>query len=319
MASQTQKDKEKFFADLYALDELTDEDEIIIPPAKHKSGKPGLDARRGSRSGDRRSDRGAGSSGSQLETGVSRDQDRGPVDGESNLEKRVRGDGRSQERMPPPPRLVASKTTPEVSSTPAIQPSESIPGLRRIQTEDAAPKANKKARKKEPKLPQIFAGQTFLFVPNNNRAVPRKRRIDKAILHGATWARAWVPGVTHIIVESDRKLNDVVKLTGQEDVPAEVSLVWDTWLTESLGYKEMRDSTARRFQVKNEHPVETSKPVKELEKDGFEEHGRTSSEEPITDDTQKRPRDALDGLYEEAKATQYLVGQSFGESQLKFR
>jgi hypothetical protein len=314
MASQTQKDKEKFFSDLYALDELAGEDEIQISPAKYKSRNPGLDARQGTRSGDRRSERGAGSSRSRLETEVSRDQDTGSVEEESTLGKRIRGDGRSRERMSPLPRLVASETSLEVSSIPAMQPSESIPGLRRVHSEDAAPKTNKRARKKQPELPQIFAGQTFFFVPNDNRAVPRKRRIDKAILHGAKWARAWVPGVTHIIVESDRKLNDLVKLTGQEDVPAEVSIVSDTWLTESLGYKEMRDSTARRFQVKNKHRVETLKPVAELEKDSFVEHSRTSSEEIIPDDIQKRPRDALDGVYEEAKATQHLVEQSFSES-----
>lgn len=107
----------------------------------------------------------------------------------------------------------------------------------------------------------IFAVQTFFFVSNDNRAVPRKRRIDKAVLHGAAWARAWFPGVTHIIVESGKTLQDVVKLTGQIDVPSHVSLVWDIWLTESLGYKELRDTAARRFQVKGEHPVDTSETV----------------------------------------------------------
>jgi hypothetical protein len=47
------------------------------------------------------------------------------------------------------------------------------------------PKTAKRSKKKGPDFPQIFPGQTFIFVPNNNSAVPRKRRIDKAARHGA--------------------------------------------------------------------------------------------------------------------------------------
>jgi hypothetical protein len=98
-------------------------------------------------------------------------------------------------------------------------------------------------------MPPIFAGQMFFFVPIDRLAVPRRRRIDKAVLYGATWARIWTSSVTHVIVESDRKMADVVKATGQKNLPSNIFLVADTWLTESLSYKEMRDSTAQRFQV----------------------------------------------------------------------
>jgi hypothetical protein len=306
MASQAQKDKEKFFADLYALDDLAGEDDETSPPAKVMPHKPGHDARQGSRSSDRRNARDANISHFRVDIGVNQGEDKGTVDRGSSVAKQVRVDGRSRERMPPPPRLVASNTTPEVTSIPPPEPTKSKSSLRRTRTEDAAPRTSKRARKKGPDVLQIFAGQTFFFVPNDNRAVPRKRRIDKAILHGATWARAWVPEVTHIIVESDRKLQDVVKLTGQDELPAHIALVWDTWLTESLAYKEVRDSTARRFRVRVEHPVETPKPGLERERDGAEQEHRSPSEEP-TGDSRERPRDALDDLYEEARATQHLV------------
>lgn len=306
MASQARKDKEKFFADLYALDDLAGEDDEVSPHPKVKSRKPEHDARRGSRSSGQRSARAADISGSRLDSGVNESQEQASVDRARGVAKQVRGDGRSQERMPPLPRLYASETTPESNTLPSLEPAEPKPGLRRTQTEDAAPRASKKARKKGPEVPQIFAGQTFFFVPNDNRAVPRKRRIDKAVLHGATWARAWVPGVTHIIVESSKKLEDVVKLTGQDEIPAHIALVWDTWLTESLGYKEARDSSARRFRVRVEHPIETPKSGRERARDSHQQEDGNSSEGP-TEDLHMRPRDALDDLYEEARATQYLI------------
>jgi hypothetical protein len=172
-------------------------------------------------------------------------------------------------------------------------------------------KPAKKTRKNGLEVPQIFAGQTFFFVPNDNRAVPRKRRVDKAILHGASWARAWTPSVTHVIVESDRKTAEVVKATGQEELPGNTTLVLDTWLTESLSYKEMRDVTARRFEVPGATPAAEAMVEQEVRPDSLEDNtrSRSTSEEPVVQDSQERPRDALDDLLEEAKATQYLVGR----------
>lgn len=315
MASQSRKDKQKFFANLYALDDLAGEDEAMPLTAEYDSRRPGDEARRSSRSGNRRVARSACSDGAWLDSEVRRSQDEDSVDRHAAVKKRGRGYGRSSDRISPPSRRVSSRPAFGVTSNPPMHASESTPGLTQTQTEDATPKASKRARKKGPELPQIFAGQTFIFVPNDDRAVPRKRRIDKAILHGAIWAKAWVPSVTHIIVESERKLKDVVKLTGQEDLPANIALVWDTWLTESLGYKEMRDSTARRFQVTEHQPMVRSEPAMELQKDSFDEHAKASNirEEFKLGGSQKRPRDALDDLYEEAKATQHLVGRLVNE------
>ena len=310
MASQSQKDKEKFFADLYALDDLAG-DEEISSFTKIDSRRPEHDTRRCLRSGDRRSAGIAGRDASGLDSRVNRIQEHDSVNAEGSVRKRFRADGRLSHRTSPPPQLVSSNTAPETSSNPLIQPSEAKPSLRRAQTDGTAPNVRKRARKNGPEVPQIFAGQTFFFVPNDDRAVPRKRRIDKAILHGGTWAKVWGPGVTHIIVESDRELKDVLKLTGQEDVPPDIALVWDTWLTESLSYKEMRDSTARRFQVQEEHPAKRPKALPQQEKDNFEEQAKssTSSEEAALGNSQQRPPDDLDDLHEEAKSTQHLVRQ----------
>lgn len=309
MASQSQKDKEKFFADLYALDDLAGDDEGIFPPTHIDSRRPEHNTRRRPRSGDRRCAGSAGRDASGLDSGPNQNQEHDSINAEGSVRKRHKVDARLSQRRSPPPRLVSSKTTPETSSNPLLQHSEPKPSLRRTQTDATASNVRKRARKNGPEVPQIFAGQTFFFVPNDDRAVPRKRRIDKAILHGGIWTKNWGPEVTHIIVESDRKLKDVLKLTGLEDVPPDIALVWDTWLTESLSYKEMRDSTARRFQVQEERPAKRSKPLAGQATDNFEEQAKssTSSDEARLGNSQERPQDDLDELYEEAKATQHLV------------
>jgi hypothetical protein len=65
---------------------------------------------------------------------------------------------------------------------------------------------------------------------------------------GATWARAWTPSVTHVIVEDNQKLEDLVKVTGQQVLPKDVARIMHTWLTESLlmskpGIHSFRDDT----------------------------------------------------------------------------
>jgi hypothetical protein len=127
-----------------------------------------------------------------------------------------------------------------------------------------------------PEVPPIFAGQRFFFVPNDRRAVPRKRRIDKAVLHGSTWAEAWTSSVTYVIVEGDQTMADVAKATGQEELPANIFLVSDTWLTESLSYKEMRYNTARRFRLERASEVVVEAYIQEDSRQG---HASTPSTE----------------------------------------
>lgn len=310
MASQSQKDKEQFFADLYALDVLVSEDDEIITPTEDNIPKPWGNARRGFKSSDPRSTRSTDRSSLRLDTRVAQTRDETSVNGETAEKARLRDSGRPEDETQRPSRLIKSNTAPDVTSI-SVQPPQSTPGLRRTQTEEGAtPRASRRARKKGPDISQIFTGQTFFFIPNDNRAVPRKRRIDKAILHGARWARAWTPSsVTHVIVESDRTLRDVAKVIGEEHLPANIALLRDTWLTESLSYKEMRDITARRFQMRREKQHENLRHVMDVQQDSFEEHVRSSStsEEPTTVDFRERPRDVLGYLCEEARATQHLV------------
>lgn len=59
-----------------------------------------------------------------------------------------------------------------------------------------------------------MAKSLSVFVPNNEIAGPRRLRIKKAIEYGATWTRDWRQGTTHIIVDNDLTISDVLKVLG---------------------------------------------------------------------------------------------------------
>ena len=99
---------------------------------------------------------------------------------------------------------------------------------------------------------------------------------------------------------------DVSKATGLAELPANVSLVSDKWLSESLGFKEMRDCTASRFLL--EEKVTTITPVS-VRQESFDDNARTSRRnlKRQLEENQDQLTDTLDELCEEAKGTQYLV------------
>lgn len=53
-------------------------------------------------------------------------------------------------------------------------------------------------------------------MPNNDIAVPRKKRIEKVQEYGALWAKDWSTEVTHVIVDGNLRLNDVTKAIGPD-------------------------------------------------------------------------------------------------------
>ncbi len=63
-----------------------------------------------------------------------------------------------------------------------------------------------------------------VFVPNNDIAGPRRMRIKKAIEYGATWTRDWRQGTTHVIVDNEFTINDVLKVLGLGVKPVTLSV-----------------------------------------------------------------------------------------------
>ena len=70
-----------------------------------------------------------------------------------------------------------------------------------------------------PEAQQIFRGSMFYFIPNNDVAGPRKLRIQRALDYGAAWERAWSARVTHVIVDSNLTMPDVLKHFRGEKLP----------------------------------------------------------------------------------------------------
>jgi DNA polymerase IV len=68
-----------------------------------------------------------------------------------------------------------------------------------------------KQSKTIPEAYRIFTGSVFYFIPNDDVAAPRKMRIQRALQYGATWERVWSAEVTHVVVDSNIKMPDVLK------------------------------------------------------------------------------------------------------------
>lgn len=57
------------------------------------------------------------------------------------------------------------------------------------------------------------------FFPNNEINPARKLRIRRAVEYGATWAKDWTKSVTHIIVDKDLEMKDVLKHLKMDSIP----------------------------------------------------------------------------------------------------
>ena len=72
------------------------------------------------------------------------------------------------------------------------------------------------------------------FLPNNDVAPARKKRIEKAREYGAQWARHWTDDVTHVIVDGGLLLSDVRKSIGHDRLKVSFafgSTSSEVWLT----------------------------------------------------------------------------------------
>ncbi|KAK5076437.1 hypothetical protein LTR64_006083 [Lithohypha guttulata] len=97
----------------------------------------------------------------------------------------------------------------------------------------------------------LFQHLIFYFVPNDNVAPVRRRRIQSAIQQGAIWKRDLKEDITHVIVDSHLAAGAVARLFKGRINFSDVHIVKDNWLVECLTHKSLRDPSAHRFQVKD--------------------------------------------------------------------
>lgn len=84
---------------------------------------------------------------------------------------------------------------------------------------------NRKSMQSLPEGDQIFNGYTFYFIPNDDIAAPRKKRIEKALQYGAVWEKFWQVGITHVVVDSNIAIHDVLKVLHLDRLPVKSSTI----------------------------------------------------------------------------------------------
>ncbi|KAL4989695.1 hypothetical protein BDW68DRAFT_155989 [Aspergillus falconensis] len=191
---------------------------------------------------------------------------------------------------------------------------------------------------------QIFRGLVFFFFPNSDVSPLRRLRIQRAQEYGALWAKTWGSHVTHIIVDKGLKFEDILKHLKLESIPSNVAVVDEGYPADCIKFRCILSATQVRFQVKgvpSAEPPRPGNPQSErpsvftagsppLKPDGKQlpQTQRSSQlfvqedppveqapqpdipdgagEEIVRANFADRGRDALDGMIEEAKATEHL-------------
>jgi DNA polymerase IV len=191
MATSKEEEKEQFFNALYLLDHFSDDEEafkpLSIPLQRHPTANTAPDVvplQRPSKPTTAPKPMRAHRSTSSYIVSEA-EPPPGPT-----MERR-----RPTTKRPPPPPVSSSK------------PSNGKKG---------------KQSKTIPEAHRIFTGSVFYFIPNDDVAAPRKMRIQRALQYGATWERVWSAKVTHVVVDSNIKMHDVLKNLRVMELPVSV-------------------------------------------------------------------------------------------------
>lgn len=194
MATSQEEEREQFFSALYRLDHLSDEEDVPVSTTAPPQHPPAANV---------------------ASENVPSQRSIAPIISTQAL-----------------PRERSSSATPIVADD--EPPQKAIERKRRPVTAPISPpplssksRKSKKSAKSRciPEAKQIFRGSTFYFIPNNNVAGPRKLRIQRALEYGAIWERVWSALVTHVIVDSNLTMSDVLKHFRLETLPVSVVLV----------------------------------------------------------------------------------------------
>lgn len=104
-----------------------------------------------------------------------------------------------------------------------------------------------------PEKDRIFAGQMFLFIPTNDIAPLRRKRIAKAKSYGALWTKEWSPSVTHIVVDKNLNYKQMMAylkpILGPESIPSNVIFVNDEYPNECVNFRCVLDPLQERYAV----------------------------------------------------------------------
>ncbi|KAI9840016.1 MAG: hypothetical protein M1819_000208 [Sarea resinae] len=157
-----------------------------------------------------------------------------------------------------------------------------------------------------PDAQKIFNGHNFYFIPNDDVAPARRLKISKAIEYGATWLKQWGQDVSHVIVDRNITYRDILSFLKISHLPADVTLVNETYPIECISFGFLMNPQQTRFRVEvTEEPTPRHSDVVQL--------GGSSTEpsiHPPQNDTgqigQRESCDALDEAISQTKAIEHL-------------
>jgi hypothetical protein len=190
MAALQKEEKERFFSALYQLDQLSDDEVALTPAPKPLQQPPTVDITPEAVPVPRGLTFGIAAETELLQRHVASTTITKVKPPQKPTTRR-----RPPATAPPPPPLASSKLN-----------------------------KRKKSAKFEiiPEAKRIFTGSTFYFIPNNDVAAPRKLRIQRALQYGAVWERVLSARVTHVVVDSNITMADVLKHFRAETLPVSI-------------------------------------------------------------------------------------------------
>ncbi|KAL8997995.1 MAG: hypothetical protein Q9169_002835 [Polycauliona sp. 2 TL-2023] len=127
----------------------------------------------------------------------------------------------------------------------------------------------KRARSPEvlPEAQQIFRGQRFYFLPNDDVAPARKLRIAKVLERGGMWIKNWSDSITHIVVDKNLTYGDLLKYLKRTSIPADIAVVNEHYPAECMQYRMLVNPDQVLYHVRGcplkvvEEPKDTSADV----------------------------------------------------------
>ncbi|KAL8986939.1 MAG: hypothetical protein Q9177_003804 [Variospora cf. flavescens] len=87
------------------------------------------------------------------------------------------------------------------------------------------------------------------FIPNDDVAPARKRRIRKTMERGAAWIKQWDDRITHIIVDKSLSYSDVLKFLKMSSIPSNMAVVNELYPSECVQYQMLVNPSQRLYQV----------------------------------------------------------------------
>ena len=100
-----------------------------------------------------------------------------------------------------------------------------------------------------PDSQQIFKGLSFFFFPNNDVAPARAFRIRKALEWGALWIKTWKEGITHVVVDKNLSIKDLLTFLKIQSLPQDIIVVNEDYPADCIRFRFVVNPRQSHYQV----------------------------------------------------------------------